>query len=291
MAAQVALTHLVRVRILGGGLIKYYITMVNKIDLLSDGEFTKLISECSCISDVLRKLDYSINGNSWGNKIVKERMEKLGLSFTKKNMNYYNESNSTLPLESLLTKDSSYNRTKLKERLFKEGIKEYKCECCGISEWNGKYLSLQLHHINGNHNDNRLENLQILCPNCHSQTDNFSSKKRDAPIIRKANALSKKDKNLIMNTVRELGIVEARKKLSFRNSLINSIVKNNRDTIVLVLENDEKEFSTIMEAAQYVHNTLHIGKSVESVRTGISKCLNGIQKTVMGYEFYRKTQN
>lgn len=264
--------------------------MVNKIDLLSDGEFTKLISECSCISDVLRKLDYSINGNSWGNKIVKERMEKLGLSFTKKNMNY-NESNSALPLESLLTKDSSYNRTKLKERLFKEGIKEYKCECCGISEWNGKYLSLQLHHINGNHNDNRLENLQILCPNCHSQTDNFSSKKRDAPIIRKANALSKKDKNLIMNTVRELGIVEARKKLSFRNSLINSIVKNNRDTIVLVLENDEKEFSTIMEAAQYVHNTLHIGKSVESVRTGISKCLNGIQKTVMGYEFYRKTQN
>lgn len=291
MAAQVALTHLVRVRILGGGLLKYYITMVNKIDLLSDGEFIKLVSECSCISDVLRKLEYSTNGNSWGNKIVKERMEKLGLFFTKKNMNYYNEGNSALPLESILTKDSSYNRTKLKERLFSEGIKEYKCECCGISEWRGKPISLQLHHINGNHNDNRLENLQILCPNCHSQTENFSSKKRNTSIIRKADSLNVEDKNLIMNTVREFGIVEARKKLSFRNSLINSVVKNNRDTIILVLENNEKEFSTIMEAAKYVYNVLHIGKSVESVRTGIGKCLNGTQKTAMGYKFYRKTQN
>lgn len=208
-------------------------------------------------------------------------MEKLGLFFIKKNMNYYNEGNSTLPLAS---KDSSYNRTKLKERLFSEGIKECKCECCGISEWQGKPISLQLHHINGN----RLENLQILCPNCHSQTDNFSSKKRDLSIVRKADSLNVEDKNLIMNTVRKFGIVEARKRLSFRNSLINSVVKNNRDTIVLILENDEKEFSTIMEAAKYVYDILHVGKSVESVRTGIGKCLNGIQKTAMGY---RKTQN
>ena len=49
--------------------------------------------------------------------------------------------------------------------------------------------------------------------------------------------------------------------------------------------------STIMEAAKYVYDILHVGKSVESVRTGIGKCLNGIQKTAMGYKFYRKTQN
>ena len=46
-----------------------------------------------------------------------------------------------------------------------------------------------------------------------------------------------------------------------------------------------------MEAAKYVYDILHVGKSVESVRTGIGKCLNGIQKTAMGYKFYRKTQN
>ena len=59
--------------------------MVNKIDLLSDGEFIELVNDCSNISDVLKKLEYSTNGNSWGYQIVKERMEKLNLFFTKRN--------------------------------------------------------------------------------------------------------------------------------------------------------------------------------------------------------------
>lgn len=62
------------------------------------------------------------------------------------------------------------------KRLIKGGYKEYSCECCGISKWNGKPLTLQLHHLNGDHYDNRLENLQILCPNCHAQTNNYSNK-------------------------------------------------------------------------------------------------------------------
>ena len=66
--------------------------------------------------------------------------------------------------------------TKFKNRLIKANLIEYKCSCCGITEWNGKPLTLQLHHINGNNRDNRLENLTFLCPNCHSQTDNFSGK-------------------------------------------------------------------------------------------------------------------
>lgn len=264
--------------------------MVNKIDLLSDGEFEKLVNECSCISDVLKNLGYSTNDNSWGNKIVKERMEKLNLFFTKNNLNY-GKNSVALPLSSILVKDSEYNRTKLKERLFKEGLKEYKCECCGISEWNGKYIALQLHHINGIHNDNRLSNLQILCPNCHSQTDNFSSRGKGTAIIRKADTLNKEDIDLIMNTVREIGIVEARKKLSFRNSLINSVVKNHKDTIIMIdLNGSEKKFSTTMEAANYIFQTLHIGKSIEANRSSISRCLSGRQKTAAGgYKFYRRS--
>ena len=265
--------------------------MVNKIDLLSDGEFEKLVNECSCISDVLRNLGYSTNGNSWGNRIVRERMAKLNLFFTKATLNYGGKNNVALPLSSILIKDSEYNRTKLKKRLFEEGLKEYKCECCGISKWNDKYITLQLHHINGIHNDNRLSNLQILCPNCHSQIDNFSSKGKGTAIIRKADTLSKEDIDLIMNTVRELGIVEARKKLSFRNSLINSVVKNHKDTIIMIdLDGCEKEFSTTMEAANYIFQTLHTGKSIESNRSGISRCLSGRQKTVAGgYKFYRRS--
>ena len=265
--------------------------MVNKIDLLSDGEFIELINSSSCISDVLRKLGYSTNGNSWGNQIVKERMEKLNLFFTKKNENY-SKPNTSLPLEKILVRDSEYNRTKLKERLVKEGIKEYKCEYCGLTNWNGKPVSLQLHHINGIHNDNRLSNLQLLCPNCHSQTENFGGTKgKGSSIIRKSENLSKEDKELIMNTVRTLGIVEARKQLSFRNSLINSVVKSFKDKIIMVnLDGSEIEFNTTMEAAKYLFETLKLGKSIESLRSGISRCLSNKQKTVQGgFKFYRRS--
>jgi predicted amidophosphoribosyltransferase len=55
---------------------------------------------------------------------------------------------------------------------------EYKCNICDLTEiWNGKKISLQLDHINGIYNDNRLHNLRYLCPNCHSQTENFAGKK------------------------------------------------------------------------------------------------------------------
>lgn len=84
-----------------------------------------------------------------------------------------------LSLEEILVENSNYPSDKLKERLIKAGIKKSKCENpkCGITDWYGEKLKFHLHHINGNHHDNRLENLQILCPNCHSLTDNYSGKK------------------------------------------------------------------------------------------------------------------
>ena len=70
-----------------------------------------------------------------------------------------------------------YSSHKLRVRLLATGLKENKCEECGIEEWNGKKISMHLDHIDGNHLDHRLENLRILCPNCHSQTPTFGSKK------------------------------------------------------------------------------------------------------------------
>lgn len=64
-------------------------------------------------------------------------------------------------------------RTHIKRRLLRAGLLENRCEECGISEWLGEPLTVQIDHINGVHDDYRLENLRMLCPNCHSQTETY----------------------------------------------------------------------------------------------------------------------
>ena len=89
-------------------------------------------------------------------------------------------SNTKYSLDEILVKNSSYmNIRSLKNRLIKEKRLEYKCTMCGnIGIWNGQKLSLQLDHINGIHNDHRIENLRFLCPNCHSTTETYAGKNR-----------------------------------------------------------------------------------------------------------------
>jgi DNA-binding transcriptional ArsR family regulator len=80
------------------------------------------------------------------------------------------------PIALYLVVGRAVNRQHLKGRLVAAGLKVARCEICGINEWRGKPLSLALHHVNGDGVDNRLENLQLLCPNCHAQTPNFSGR-------------------------------------------------------------------------------------------------------------------
>ena len=84
---------------------------------------------------------------------------------------------SKLPLEEILNGlHPHYQTNKLRHRLIKEGIKEEKCEVCGITEWSDKKLSFELDHIDGNRTNHRLENIRIKCPNCHSQTETYRGK-------------------------------------------------------------------------------------------------------------------
>jgi 5-methylcytosine-specific restriction endonuclease McrA len=68
------------------------------------------------------------------------------------------------------------NRTNLKRRMIREGLVVSRCAFCGIGAWRGQPLSLELDHINGDPHDYRIDNLRLLCPNCHSQTETFSGR-------------------------------------------------------------------------------------------------------------------
>lgn len=80
----------------------------------------------------------------------------------------------SVPITELLVAGRERNRSHVKLRLLAAGLKVMRCEECGITEWLDEPLSMALHHLNGDGTDNRLENLMLLCPNCHSQTPNFA---------------------------------------------------------------------------------------------------------------------
>jgi hypothetical protein len=77
------------------------------------------------------------------------------------------------PLSEIMVKGSRYQAYKLKRRILAEGLKAHKCESCMNTLWLGDEIPLELHHCNGDKHDNRFENLQFLCPNCHALTDNY----------------------------------------------------------------------------------------------------------------------
>lgn len=130
------------------------------------------VKESINFTEVLEKLNIPRQGNN--TNTLKGILEKENIDyshFTGRARSYAKPGQKNL--EYYLTNQGKIKTSQLKEKLFDAGLKIKKCERCGITEWNGLPIVLQLHHIDGNNSNNNLNNLQILCPNCHSQTDNY----------------------------------------------------------------------------------------------------------------------
>lgn len=175
--------------------------MTNKIYECSDEKFVQLIKSSSNIAEVLFKLGYTTKGNSWGYSQVKQRMTDLNLhfgDFKGKNPMYKNVSEQSISKEKLLKTNCKHTRTVLRRYIISNNLIPYKCALCGLTKWNNKTISLELDHINGINNDNRLENLRFLCPNCHSQTCTYGS--RNSKITETKYDISEELRNKIIET-------------------------------------------------------------------------------------------
>lgn len=147
----------------------------------TDEQFIDAVNNSLSYAQVLEKLGLKVAGSNYDT--VKRKIQELHLDISHMTGQAWNQGeryrnfSPAKPLSEILIEHSTWiNSNNLRKRLLKEGLKEYKCECCNRTEWLGKPIKLELHHVNGVKDDLRIENLQILCPNCHAYTDNYRGK-------------------------------------------------------------------------------------------------------------------
>jgi Zn finger protein HypA/HybF involved in hydrogenase expression len=141
---------------------------------MEDIEFIRICLESDTMAQAAAKL--GLHFNTFKRKAIKldcYKTNQAGKGIKKKD-----NGNKISLIEILEGKHPYYQTNKLRKRLISEGYKTGECEVCEITEWNGQPITIELDHIDGNRNNHSLENLKMLCPNCHSQTSTFRGKKR-----------------------------------------------------------------------------------------------------------------
>ncbi|GAA1390130.1 hypothetical protein GCM10009613_30280 [Pseudonocardia kongjuensis] len=148
----------------------------------TDEQLAELVLSSETVAAVLRGLGYQPSGGT--HRLVVGHIRRLGLDTSHFRGRSWAKgrpvrTRTARPLEEILVRNSPHRSTgHLRRRLISAGLKAARCEHCGVAEWRGRPLPLHLDHINGDHTDNRLENLRILCPNCHALTDTWCARKK-----------------------------------------------------------------------------------------------------------------
>lgn len=266
--------------------------MENKIYQLSDSEFIDLIKSSLNISEVLFKLGYSTVGNSWGYSQIKQRMQDLNLSgnnFRGKSILKSKKFERVDP-NKLLCENSKHTRLVLRRYIISHNLLPYKCAICGIKEWNGKTLSLELDHINGINNDNRIENLRFLCPNCHSQTTTYGA--RNKQLIDSHFEITDELRTLIINKYLELkNKKKVSKILNLQLKAVSKVISEaglNKPNQKYVIQydfnhNEIRRFGSISECCNWLmDNNIVTTKLLKTCRNSL---LRNIDKLWNNYYF------
>jgi 5-methylcytosine-specific restriction endonuclease McrA len=143
-----------------------------------------ILDTSSGIVDVLRKLN--LNPHSGNHRTLHRRLKQENFCLDKLEINRREKLRSTkktkIKLTDIFIENSLFGRSKVRQKAIVNNLLPYECSNCkNKGYWLNKNLSLQLEHINGISNDNRLSNLAFLCPNCHSQTKTFAGRKNKKP--------------------------------------------------------------------------------------------------------------
>lgn len=161
--------------------VSVYISIVRNMKRsYTDDKAIALVKSCNSISSVLKGLGLNPTAGTHY-KVIWNLINKHGIDVSHFTGQAWKKGNhkDKFPLSDYLVNHGirRISSCKLKFKLYRAGFKKPACEICGTSQWQSKPVPTELHHINGDNKDNRLENLQLLCANCHGQTKNFCLRK------------------------------------------------------------------------------------------------------------------